>query len=309
MEGASKGKRYQITAPPIDPTKKADEEAVEREKLETHPDQVSTSSSIHPVLNEHGQQGHGEEEDMMAGIKGDIRAIKEVFAMDEVPREALYLGMAGVIPYLATSLTTVYLAWDINHADLTGHGFLLSGQTAEAALRIVEPLQVGYGAVIISFLGAIHWGLEWAKYGGVSRYKRYAYGVLAPAVAWPTMLLPVDMALISQFLAFTLSYFADSKAVVRGWAPPWYSTYRFVLTVFVGSSIVISLIGRGQIVDKLNRMPNPADRIQKLKNIQLEEMEAEERYKRDRIAEEDDESEESGEEEAEGEEEGGEEED
>ena len=56
--------------------------------------------------------------------------------------------MAGVVPYLATSLTTVYLAWDINRADLTGQGFLLSGQTAEALLAIVEPLQIGYGAVV-----------------------------------------------------------------------------------------------------------------------------------------------------------------
>lgn len=70
--------------------------------------------------------------------------------MDDVPREALYIGMAGVLPYLATSLSTVYLAWDINHASITGQGFLLSGQTAELLLHIVEPLQIGYGAVVSS---------------------------------------------------------------------------------------------------------------------------------------------------------------
>lgn len=58
--------------------------------------------------------------------------------------------MAGVLPYLATSLSTVYLAWDINHAAHTGTGFILSGPTAEALLHIVEPLQVGYGAVVSS---------------------------------------------------------------------------------------------------------------------------------------------------------------
>ena len=68
--------------------------------------------------------------------------------MNEVPREALYIGMAGVLPYLATSLSTVYLAWDINHASATGSGFLLSGETAELLLHIVEPLQIGYGAVV-----------------------------------------------------------------------------------------------------------------------------------------------------------------
>lgn len=68
--------------------------------------------------------------------------------MTEVPREALYIGMAGVLPYLATSLSTVYLAWDINHAAMTGSGFLISGNTAELLLHLLEPIQIGYGAVV-----------------------------------------------------------------------------------------------------------------------------------------------------------------
>lgn len=56
--------------------------------------------------------------------------------------------MAGVLPYLATSISTIYLAWDINYAALNGHGFLLSGQTAEILLHLIEPIQIGYGAVV-----------------------------------------------------------------------------------------------------------------------------------------------------------------
>jgi hypothetical protein len=44
-----------------------------------------------------------------------------------------------------------------------------------------------------------------------------------------------------------MMYWADSKLATRGLAPHWYSTYRFVLTLVVGVSIVISLIGRGQV--------------------------------------------------------------
>ena len=129
-------------------------------------------------------------------------------------------------------------------------------------------------------------------------YRRYAYGVFAPAVAWPTILLPVEYALISQFCAFTFSYFNDANAVVRGWAPHWYTTYRFILTFIVGASIVASLVGRGQIADQINKLPSPADRVKKLRDMQLEEMETEERYKRARLAEkeeEEDEDEEDGE--------------
>ena len=93
-------------------------------------------------------------------------------------------------------------------------------------------------------------------------------------MAWPTVLLPAEIGLITQFLAFTFLYYADARASVRGWAPPWYATYRFVLTFIVGASIVASLIGRGQIADLITRPPGPADRMRALRESQLEELEA-----------------------------------
>ena len=134
---------------------------------------------------------------------------------------------------------------------------------------------------IISFLGAIHWGLEYAGYGGHHGYKRYAIGVAAPAVAWPTILLPGEYALIAQFLAFNFLYYIDALSRRRGWAPPWYGVYRFVLTFVVGASIVISLIGRGQIVEDLGKLPGPADRVRALRESQVESLEKEEQ---DRVA-------------------------
>ena len=126
--------------------------------------------------------------------------------------------------------------------------------------------------------------MEWAKYGGVHGYRRYAIGVVAPAVAWPTMILPVEYALITQFLTFNFLYFADARATVKGWVPPWYTTYRFVLTFVVGASIVASLIGRGQIADKVSRLPGPADRLKALRDSQMENLEKEERERRAKIA-------------------------
>lgn len=68
--------------------------------------------------------------------------------MSNVPKEALYLGMAGVIPYLATSLQTVFLSYEINRAAALGDGMIFSGETAELLLHMLEPIQVGYGAVV-----------------------------------------------------------------------------------------------------------------------------------------------------------------
>lgn len=74
--------------------------------------------------------------------------IKETFSLSAVPREALYVGLAGVIPYLATSLTTVYLSFDIQYAATHGQGFFMSGEMAETLLHIIEPIQLGYGASV-----------------------------------------------------------------------------------------------------------------------------------------------------------------
>lgn len=76
------------------------------------------------------------------------KTIKETFSLQEVPKEALYVGLAGVVPYLATSLSTVFLAWDMNHAAHVGYGFIFSEKTASMLLHIIEPLQIGYGAVV-----------------------------------------------------------------------------------------------------------------------------------------------------------------
>jgi len=83
---------------------------------------------------------------------------------------------------------------------------------------------------------------------------RYGLGMLAPAVAWPTLLLPVQFALTAQFAAFTFLYFADARAQARGWTPPWYGTYRFVLTFVVGGAIFLSLVGRAKIGDDRPRI-------------------------------------------------------
>jgi Protein of unknown function (DUF3429) len=108
--------------------------------------------------------------------------------------------------------------------------------------------------------------------------------------------MPVEYALITQFLAFNFLYFADARATVRGWFPQWYSVYRFVLTFFVGASIVISLIGRGQIVksDSYN-LKNPVDYIKKDRDMQWEALEREEKERRAAMVKEDEEGEEESE--------------
>ena len=43
---------------------------------------------------------------------------------------------------------------------------------------------------------------------------------------------------------------------------------------------MVSLIGRGQIVDKIGKLPGPADRLKALRDSQLDSLEKEERERR-----------------------------
>lgn len=85
---------------------------------------------------------------MLAGVKSDWKTIKETFSMADVPKETLYLGLAGLLPYAATSLSTVALSYDINHAHATGTGLVFTPELAHQLLDLITPVQIGFGAVV-----------------------------------------------------------------------------------------------------------------------------------------------------------------
>jgi len=72
--------------------------------------------------------------------------------LNEVPKEVFWFGMGGLTPYVVTSASTLYLAWDINYAAETGVGFLVSRETADYFLQILEPTQIGLGAIILRYV-------------------------------------------------------------------------------------------------------------------------------------------------------------
>ncbi|KAF3083213.1 hypothetical protein TWF102_010859 [Orbilia oligospora] len=234
--------------------------------LKSDPSKVTTSSSIRPIIETSQAPHHGGQQDILkGGFQHDLNVIRETFAFREVPKEVLFFGGAGLVPYIATTASTFFLAWDIKNISQEGAGYIVNQETASTILSLLEPIQVGFGAVILSFLGAIHWGLEFAAYGGNHPYQRYLLGILAPALAWPTVFMQYDIALLTQFLGFTGMYFADSRATKLGLAPKWYTTYRFLLTFVVGACIVMTLIGRSKIDEKGSASDAPQERVHRLR--------------------------------------------
>ena len=173
---------------------------------------------------------------------------------------------------------SLYLSWNINkyHAPFTGEWseslVLLNPETAESYLPILQTIQVGYGACILSFLGAIHWGFEMSKFGGEVGIRRYIYGAAPALIAWPSILLPVDFALVAHFITFTGVWFADSAAARLGYAPGWYNQYRFLLTFIVCSSILFTLIVSGWLGDPQQATPH-SSRLESLREEEVKQLE------------------------------------
>ncbi|PCH36513.1 hypothetical protein WOLCODRAFT_140496 [Wolfiporia cocos MD-104 SS10] len=157
-----------------------------------------------------------------------------------VPPQYIAFGLAGGLPYLGTTAASIYMARQAGLAAMD----MMSRLDPGVAITMFDHalnIQMTYGAVMLSFLGALHWGFEFAGYGGHKGYKRLFLGATPVVLGWSSLALQPVEALIAQFVAFTCMWWADLRATNAGWTPRWYSQYRFYLTLLAGTCIVGTL--------------------------------------------------------------------
>ena len=136
--------------------------------------------------------------------------------IQDIPKPALVLGFAGLIPFVA--LTAIML---LGPADL------VSG---------ARPVLLGYTIAILSFMGGIHWGLaitDTADTSGSEAWRRYGVSVLPALGAAATMLLAPQLQFFWLTACFAALLAYDVKASVRGETAAWYPGLRWPLTVVV----------------------------------------------------------------------------
>ncbi|KAG6810286.1 hypothetical protein H0H92_012584 [Tricholoma furcatifolium] len=130
-------------------------------------------------------------------------------------------SFASGLPYMAASGITVYLAHSAGMAA-SGLDTTLDPGVALTLLDQALNIQVTYGAVMLSFLGALHWGMEFAGYGGQKGYPRLILGSVPVLFAWPTLALQPMVALVWQWFGFTALWYADAKVTALGWRTSYY---------------------------------------------------------------------------------------
>ena len=101
------------------------------------------------------------------------------------PAVALALGAAGAVPFVGLTPGGAKVLGELVPPGAPGGSVVAWATSRERRV----PLQVSYGASILSFLGAVHWGLAMA--GGVRHGAlRFAWSVVPSLVAWPCAALP-----------------------------------------------------------------------------------------------------------------------
>ena len=140
----------------------------------------------------------------------------------ELPPWMAALGYAGLIPFAACA------------------ALLLAAP--EAGLRsLCERALLGYGAVILSFLGGVHWGL--ALRGDPGRGPRMlAIGVIPSLVGWAALLAPFETAAAIQVGAFGAFWLYEHRVLGPTVLPPAYLALRRWLTVGVVASLGLALM-------------------------------------------------------------------
>lgn len=132
-----------------------------------------------------------------------------------VPRPALLLGVAGLIPFAAGALAVTLLP---DHRELAAR------------------LLLAYGATILAFLGGVHWGLAMAA-GGRDRTAdppaagRLALSVLPQLIAWSAFFWPnpaTGMFILVIGIAATL--LAEQRGARARLIPEWYLRLRSFLS-------------------------------------------------------------------------------
>ena len=142
---------------------------------------------------------------------------------DRVPGAAAALGAAGLLPFAAGAVG-LWLVDGPHHAT-------------------VLALLCGYAAVILSFMGAIHWGLALrpASAGDARAGRAMALSVLPALLAWLALSMPPGAGLSTMGLGFAGVYWMDARAVAAGVAPPWYRRLRIPLTGAVLACLTAAL--------------------------------------------------------------------
>jgi hypothetical protein len=135
-----------------------------------------------------------------------------------------YLSYGGLIPFIAA---------------LFGF-FLLDEPIRSFSLNAF----ITYAAVIIGFVGAVHWGFLLKADDIGNKNLLLSLSVLPGLIGWCALLLNQQLALIIFALMYPSVFIYEKLTSLKNILPDWYMPMRLKLTYSVTSMLLVMILGQ-----------------------------------------------------------------
>lgn len=156
----------------------------------------------------------------MAG-SGQIEAMTGLEDRERIPLAALVIGLLGLLPFFCGAIA----AW-----------------RPELAPGIGGKLIVGYGAIILAFLGGIRWGTAIGPYDGRRQTLEFTASVIGSIVGLAALFVPLIPGLTLLIGSYLLHALWDVASAEAGRLPAWFGKLRMLLTAGAVFSLLLALV-------------------------------------------------------------------
>ncbi|MCF5709242.1 DUF3429 family protein [Pseudomonas syringae] len=103
---------------------------------------------------------------------------------------------------------------------------------------------VNYGAVILSFVGALHWGFAMTvqDMSAEQRSQRFIWSVMPALIAWIATLLPIPVGCVLLVVGLVAHLRQDRQLSRVISMPAWYLPMRLQLTVVASACLLLAAV-------------------------------------------------------------------
>lgn len=139
------------------------------------------------------------------------------------PNLVALLGYGGLLPFAFLSMLALI---DHDHSPLWNDGLY------------------AYGAVILSFVGALHWGFAMSlpALSDSQRSAAFIWSVVPALLAWPALLVVPLLGAPLLIVGFIASYLRDRHLASQADLPTWYLPLRLRLSSVACVCLVLSVL-------------------------------------------------------------------
>lgn len=134
---------------------------------------------------------------------------------------------------------------------LLGYGGLIPFIALAGGYLVLPQLQVpwlqwlmAYGAVILSFVGALHWAFAMTlkELGLKARSQRFVWSVIPSLIGFAALMLGPPLGLTLLIVGFALAYWQDALLANQVSLAPWYPRLRARLSIVASLCLLTGLL-------------------------------------------------------------------